>query len=262
MINTSRPIAFVLASTNLGTLIINRNDVCRTANDAFGVGHQLFETSDYVRPELQLTDGILMKRRQHFGDGVVALDCGANIGTHSVEWGRLMHGWGSVVAFEAQERIFYALAGNIAINNCMNVIAHNLALGRECGQMGIPQPDYLSAASYGSLELKPSAMAQFIGQTIDYERTLPVNVITVDSLNLSRVDFIKLDVEGMEQDVLEGARATIDRCHPVLTVEVLKSDEPGIVAWLTHRGYRLLKFDINLLAIHESDPMLKEIAGE
>jgi FkbM family methyltransferase len=44
----------------------------------------------------------------------VAVDVGANVGAFTVLWGRHMMGWGSVHAFECQERIFYALAGNIA----------------------------------------------------------------------------------------------------------------------------------------------------
>jgi FkbM family methyltransferase len=54
---------------------------------------------------------------------VVALDCGANIGVHSVEWARLMKDWGSVIAVEAQERVFYALAGNLTLQNCFNARA-------------------------------------------------------------------------------------------------------------------------------------------
>jgi hypothetical protein len=48
-------------------------------------------------------------RRQYFKDGVVVIDCGANIGAHTIEWGKRMTGWGSVLAIEAQERIYYAL---------------------------------------------------------------------------------------------------------------------------------------------------------
>ena len=78
-------------------------------------------------------------RRRFHGDGVVAIDCGANIGVHTVEWAIAMTGWGSVVAIEAQERIYYALAGNIAINNCFNAIAHARGgIVRDSGVMGIP----------------------------------------------------------------------------------------------------------------------------
>ena len=49
------------------------------------------------------------------GDGVVAVDGGANIGVHTIEWATAMTGWGSVIAIEPQERIYYALAGTLWI---------------------------------------------------------------------------------------------------------------------------------------------------
>ena len=67
--------------------------------------------------------GALHRRRQYFGDGVVLVDCGANIGVHTVECAVEMTGWGSVLAIAAQERLYYALAGNIALNNCFNARA-------------------------------------------------------------------------------------------------------------------------------------------
>ena len=82
------------------------------------------------------------ERRQYFNDGVVALDCGANIGVHSIEWAKIITGWGEVFSFEAQEKIFYALAGNVAINNCFNVTAKHVALGSKVGVIEIPQPNY------------------------------------------------------------------------------------------------------------------------
>ena len=81
---------------------------------------------------------LLTQRRQHFGDGVVVVDCGANIGVHTVAWAKGMTGWGQVLAIEAQERIFYALAGNITINNCFNARAFNAAVGAADGVLRVP----------------------------------------------------------------------------------------------------------------------------
>jgi FkbM family methyltransferase len=77
-------------------------------------------------------------RRQYFKDGVVVIDCGANIGAHTIEWGKRMTGWGSVLAIEAQERIYYALAGNIVINNCFNAVALHAAIAEKIGVMTPP----------------------------------------------------------------------------------------------------------------------------
>jgi hypothetical protein len=76
--------------------------------------------------------------------------------------------WGSVIAIEAQERIYYALAGNIAINNGFNAIAMHAAVSSEPGIMQIPTPDYFLPSSFGNLELKPRVDTEFIAQPIDY----------------------------------------------------------------------------------------------
>ena len=117
---TQRPIAFVLATTNHGSMLVNRHDYRIVGQGGYGVGFQLLNTSSFDPDEVNIVLQLLQSRRKHYGEGVVALDCGANIGVHTIEWSKLMHGWGHVMAFEAQERVFYALAGNITLNNCFN----------------------------------------------------------------------------------------------------------------------------------------------
>ena len=172
-----------------------------------------------------------------------------------------MTGWGSVIAIEAQERIYYALAGNIAINNCFNAIAMHAAVSSEPGVMRIPQPDYLTASSFGSLELKPRAHTEFIGQVIDYsdDKTVAVQQISLDAMALPRVDLIKLDIEGMELEALEGARQLIETCRPVVLVEQIKAGPEPLRAWLEERGYRVVNAGMNLLAIHRNDPTHSEL---
>jgi len=84
-------------------------------------------------------------------------------------------------------------------------------------------------------------------------------VIDLPSLELERLDFLKLDVEGMEVDVLRGARAVIERHRPVMLIEMIKSDRNAIDALLTSLGYRQFPFGIDTLAIHESDPTLQHV---
>ncbi len=265
MTPTRRPIAFILVSSNHGTLIVNRHDY-RMINpkQGFGVGYQVLTTSSFDHDEVNFALALLLKRRTHFGDGVVALDCGANIGVHTLEWARLLHGWGTVLAFEAQERIYYALAGNVAINNCLNATATLAAVGAENGRIRIPVPNYLMPSSFGSLELRKRENNEFIGQEIDYSDagTTTVELITLDSLNLSRVDFIKLDIEGMELEALAGAADTIRRFRPQMMIETIKTDREKLLLLLQQMGYVIYPMGINVLAIHESDPTSKELTIE
>lgn len=263
MINVSRPLPFVMISTNHGTMIINRNDYRMVdQGSGYGVGFQLLNTSSFDQPEVDFALALLDRRRIHFGPGVVALDCGANVGVHTIEWARLMHQWGEVIAFEAQEKIYYALAGNVAINNCLNVTARHCAVGAECGSIDIPEPNYLVPSSYGSFELKQRENTEYIGQDVDYSKTKPVPLVSIDSLGLQRLDFIKIDVEGMEEEVLAGAEQSIVRHRPIMMIEVIKSDKTKLEAFLQGHGYRLFPMGMNLLAVHESDPMLANIKFE
>jgi FkbM family methyltransferase len=259
--SNKRPIAFVLAASNHGTMIVNRNDYAQDKNETFGVGYQILTSSSFDPDEVDFVLNLLGERRRLFGDGVVALDCGANIGVHTIEWAQLMTGWGAVLAIEAQERIFYALTGNIAVNNCFNARAMCAAVGATVGTIRVPSPNYLAPASFGSLEIRPSPRNEFIGQRIDYSdhATLETRMISIDALNLQRVDFIKLDVEGMELEALEGAINTIRNRKPQVLVERLKSDEAALVAMLGKEGYRIFPMGLNLLAIHETDESHKKI---
>jgi FkbM family methyltransferase len=261
MADAQRKLAFVLASSNHGTMIVNRLDYRMiNAGAGFGVGYQILETASFDPTEVKLAVELLALRRRHHGDGVLALDCGANIGVHTIEWAIAMTGWGSVLAIEAQERIYYALAGNIAINNCFNAMALHAAVSSEPGVMKIPNPNYTVPSSFGSLELRQGANNEFIGQAINYtENTAEIRKVALDEFDLPRVDFIKLDVEGMEMEALEGADKTIRRSRPILLVEKIKSNSEQLHRWFSDRGYVLREIGINILAIHSDDKASAEL---
>src|SRR6478752_697807 len=195
-------IAFCLVSSDHGPMIVNRFDYNHTfSGDYYGVGAQIMETGHYDPRDVSTLKDLLLCRRDHFGKGVVALDCGANIGVHSVEWAKLMKDWGSVVAVEAQERVYYPLAGNLALQNCFNARAIWAAVGDAAGELSFPDPDYRAQGSFGSFELKPRVGTEFIGQAIDYAKpTSTVKTIMIDGLGLERLDLLKIDVEGMEAE--------------------------------------------------------------
>lgn len=264
---SKRPIAFILAASNHGTMIVNRNDYRMVDQGrGYGVGHQILGQSCFDPQEVELALAILSLKRRYGDDGVVAIDCGANIGVHTIEWAKAMHGWGSVHGFEAQERIYYALAGNVAINNCLNASVHFAAVGMKNGNIKIPVSNPLIPASFGSLELRQSDHNENIGQLVDYSESAMQTVVmrSLDSYQWPRVDFIKIDVEGMEDEVLDGAVNTIERCRPAMFVEIIKTDKRKIESFTLRYGYKIYAIGINLLLIHEADPIknhLKETSA-
>jgi FkbM family methyltransferase len=166
--------------------------------------------------------------RQLIAPGQVVLDVGANIGAHTLCFAKLVGPEGAVLAFEPQRIVYQMLCGNIALNALTNVFANHLALGREAGTVLVPQPDYALPGNFGGIAL---------GSFASGER---VSVVALDSLDLPRCDFVKIDVEGMERDVLEGAARTIERFQPTLYVENDRADRsPALIEYLLGMGYRL-----------------------
>ncbi len=260
--SASRPLSFILAASDQGTLIVNLND--RHAVDsthAHGVGHQILTNAGYEQSEIDTVLTMLGWLREHRGDGVVALDCGANIGVHTISFARHMTQWGRVIAFEAQERIYYALAGNICLNNLFNARAVYAAVGDRDGTLMIPAPDYNRPGSFGSLELMQSERTENIGQPIDYrpEAMQPVPLVCLDGLGLPRVDFMKIDVEGMEIAVLDGASDILTRFRPYLLIEHIKTDRKALATRLEALGYRVWVMGMNTLALPADDPCTDKI---
>jgi FkbM family methyltransferase len=257
---STRPLSFVLAASDQGTLIVNHLDrhvVSPTA--AYGVGHQILQGASFDPSEVALAVTLLKWLRETRGDGVMALDCGANVGVHTISWAREMTQWGRVIAFEAQERIFYALAGNICLNNCFNARAIHAAVGDKDGVLSIPVPNYNRPGSFGSLELIFREGVENIGQTIDYTALEPVRALRLDDLALPRVDFLKIDVEGMELPVLRGAQELVSKYHPYLLIEHIKTNKAALGELLAASGYRTWTSGINTIALPVGDPCVDRI---
>ena len=139
--------------------------------------------------------------------GHVVIEAGANIGAHTVDLARLVGAAGAVHAFEPQRIVFQTLCANLALNQLTNVFAYQAALGAECASILVPPMDPSVPSNFGGVSLQGVAAGE------------SVPLVAVDSLDLPACHFIKIDVEGMEVEVLRGATGTIDIHRPVLYVE-------------------------------------------
>ena len=104
------------------------------------------------------------------------------------------------------------------------------AVGAGCGTMAVPDIDYSRPGHYGGIELPGFAGGR------------PVRVVRIDDdLQCDRLDLVKIDVEGMEMDVLTGAMQTIERHRPMLYVENDRVDRSAalieLLLRLRHRLY-------------------------
>lgn len=243
-------LSFGLFSSEHGALILNRNDFHHTSNGGiYGVGWQVMHKGAYDVEEIALVKAELLRLKELRGANLTVLDCGANIGIFSLEMARLLP-QGKVFAFEAQERIFYALCGNVALSNFENITAAYCAVGAQPGKIKVPRPNYSRPGSFGSLEINFSKNVEYIGQAVSYreEDMITAPLISIDSLQFSNVDFIKIDVEGMEMDVLRGAKETLEKYHPSIYVEWIKTEKKLLETILLDLGYTLKTYGGNILA--------------
>ena len=157
--------------------------------------------------------------------GDLVLDVGANIGNHTVFFAGPMGC--TVESYEALPVLLPSLTGNVMDNfldERVEIIPS--AVGASSGRLGIRSWDPQNVGST-SLEIRddgPIAMT-----TLDAKsRTVPVRLI-------------KIDVEGMELDVLAGARATIGRDRPILVIEARDEEmDRRLRNWLADHDYVVL----------------------
>jgi hypothetical protein len=99
-------------------------------------------------------------------------------------------------------------------------------------------------------EIKQRENTEWIGQEINYNNTYEIPLSTIDSFNFERIDLIKIDVEGMEEDVFDGFLNTIERLKPTIFFEHSKSNKNCLEMILKSRGYDIQYEGNNALAIH------------
>lgn len=239
----SAPVSFGMwIPTVYGQMLVNRFDINQT--------NSLIKTGRAIDHEEIL---ILVRLLELFPEERVFVDVGANFGTYTLGMARGVGPKGKVYSFEAQRILSYMLAGSIAMNGLTNVFCRNYAVGKERSKIEIPQFDYNRPLNFGSIEFG-GQQREKLQQDRQYstDNTEYVDVVTLDSFAFPRVDIMKIDVEGMEADVIEGAAETIRRCRPILYVEHTKSDLDALTRLISGFGYDAhLVHRLNLLCVPE-----------
>jgi FkbM family methyltransferase len=165
-------------------------------------------TNGFENAELHLVEKLLWP-------GMTVLDIGAHHGLYSLLASLRVGSKGRVIAFEPSARERTHLERHVRLNNCHNVVLEPAALGNETGEAELFLADgYEDCCN----SLRPPAVQ---GRT----HTVRVPVLRLDDvlqkLEVRKVDFIKLDVEGAERDVLAGAQNLLKTSpRPVILVEV------------------------------------------
>jgi FkbM family methyltransferase len=215
--------------------------------------HKKYNKSFIVNPNDALGKEIIFNAtyEQHFLDFInivikdtdICIDCGTNLGFHTVFLSSYAYN-GKIFSFEPIKTIFHQCITNCYINECYNVDVLNYAVSDEVTNIKF-QKVYINNET-------TNIGAYSIGNGEDFVKT-----IKIDDLELKKVDFIKLDVQGCELKCLLGASRTIQTNFPILCIELenpylLKFDTSAeyIMNYLLSLGYILLQPKIDYPADH------------
>ena len=190
-----------------------------------------YDTDAFIGRSLELygeySEGEPAVWSQILHPGMTTIEVGANIGAHTIFLAKKLGPAGRLFAIEPQRQLYQMLQGNLALNEIKNTFVMHGAIGREMGTIAVPDVDYSKDGNFGGTSLGGIS-----------EERVPLS--TIDHIAAERVHFIKIDVEGMECDVIEGATNTLRRCKPILYVENDRSSKSSeLIEMLMLHDYRL-----------------------
>ena len=175
------------------------------------IGKSLKEYGEYSEIELSLILAFIRPRDY-------VLDIGANIGAFSVPIAKQIGEEGKILCFEPQTLIFEILQRNLRNNNLNNFELFNIGLGKAGCFIDLDVIDYSKEGNFGG-----------IGLSADYDNSMAANIINLkrkievrklDSfLDIKKCDFLKMDVELMELEVLLGGIKFLEKFRPILWIE-------------------------------------------
>lgn len=203
-----------LARGRDGYFLYNRNDQY--------IGRALEKYGEFSALEMAVL-------KQLCGRGDVVIEVGANIGAHTVGLARHVGEQGRILAFEPQRLVFQVLCANIALNSLTQVDCYWAALGRQHGRLLVPELDPGRTQNFGGLSL------------LGAEQGFEVDLFTLDRyIGLPRLRLVKLDVEGMEAEVLQGGLELLAKFKPLLYLENDRLERSqALIELVAAQGYRL-----------------------
>ncbi len=200
-----------------GVFIANENDLY--------IGRALIQYGEFSEREWKLL-------RNYSRPGGIVAEVGANIGAHTVSLAQAVGADGRVCAVEPQPVLFQSLCANLALNCLLNVDAHNCGCGIGARDRSVPLIDYSAEGNFGGIDLREP----------DAGGSVRVPMRPLDELveRYPRVDLLKIDVEGMEKDVIASAARTIQKFRPVMYVENdRRENQAELISAIAALDYRM-----------------------
>lgn len=165
-------------------------------------------------------------------DGVF-VDIGANIGIYSCIMANHVGVKGSVIAFEPMPENLEQLYSNIALNQIKNIEVNELALSNRQENFNLYVPSTHQQEATGCTQVWNPGDWVSVGTT---------DATTLDTaFQKQRLDFIKIDTQGHEFEILQGAKSTIERLQPIILCEVFEENRTKVFDLVKSWNYAIFK---------------------
>ena len=180
--------------------------------------------------------------------GTDVIEVGSNNGHFTIEFAELVGNKGRVFAFEPQRIIFQQLCCNLFLNGIDNVLAYQLAIGNESGVVKFEYADYLfrGSVNFGDVSV-------YDEQKSKHKTFEEVKSDKLDSFDFDEVKVIKIDVQGYESNVIDGAVKTINKHRPYIFIEIeeeclnkFDSSEKELTTKIEELGYVVKRFQVGI----------------
>tara|TARA_B100001057_G_scaffold363131_1_gene365800 strand:+ start:36 stop:797 length:762 start_codon:yes stop_codon:yes gene_type:complete len=219
-----------IINTQFGKIVVN-------INDKF-IGKSFINQKYWGLEDIEVISKIIEYKCKK-KNKIVFYDVGANIGSHSIALSNIFKNKIFIRAFEAQSNIYQMFKQSIKINNFNNIeIYHNAVSDKNDEKVKINLPDYSKHNNFAGLELfKPFQNSDNadIQKSGIFENVKTIKLDTFDE----EVDFLKIDVEGMESLVLKGSNNLIVNHRPILFIEIFKSKLEDITEFFKSKDYNI-----------------------
>lgn len=177
------------------------------------VQENLFFLGEYEAAELKTAEFFLK-------EDSVFIDIGANVGLYTVHLSKIINNKGKIFCFEPFSANFNSLHENIMLNNLVHVQIQKLAIGAQEENIKLYcNPAHHNLGMISVIPMENSYTEEVKSVTLD--GFLKLNCVT-------RIDLIKIDIEGYEYQALCGMKETLTTFKPALLIEILDAGQKDI----------------------------------
>ncbi|MDC2965990.1 FkbM family methyltransferase [Alphaproteobacteria bacterium] len=174
------------------------------------IGLSLREYGEFSEIELSLMSKFIMKED-------VVFDIGSNIGAFTVPFAKKVGELGQVYAFEPQKVIYDLLQDNVNKNKLKNVKIFNVGMGKKKEELELNEIDYSKVGNFGGVSFKYDS-SSFTKNIKNKKYKVKITNLN-EFMEIEKCNFMKIDVELMELDILTGGKNFLKKFRPILWIE-------------------------------------------